>query len=331
MKSDKDSAFEAAVASIRKTYGVDSIQDMDGEKASQFKIDWVSTGCLSLDNVLGGGLPRGRVIEIFGAPSSGKSVLATYLMAQIQKKGGRAVLVDSEFAFSPEFASKIGLDVDAMQLVQAPNAEEALDIVAKLVEASAVDIIVVDSVASLVPKDEVEGTVFDQNMALQARILSKALRMLTGAISKSKTIVIFINQTRDRVGVFYGSKTTTSGGNALKFYASVRVEIRKGKNITMNGEEKGEVIGNFIGINIVKNKCAVPFKQCEVELLYERGIDLVADLIDTAIKAEVIKRTGNTYSFGDIKLGVGREASKKFLGDPENAKLYQEIYKAISK
>jgi len=333
MKSEKDSAFEAAMASIRKAHGQDSIMDMSGERSAQFKVDFVSTGCLSLDKILGGGLPRGRVIEIFGAPSSGKSVLSIYLMAQIQKTGGRAVLVDSEFSFSPDFARKIGLDVDAMKLVQASTAEEALDIVARLVEASAVDIIVIDSVASLVPKDELEGNITDQSMALQARILSKGLRMLTGAISKSKTIVIFINQVREKVGVFYGPKTVTPGGTALKFYSSIRMEIKKGKNITEGGDEdvKGEVIGNWIDVNIVKNKVAPPFRQCSVELIYEKGLDQVGDLLDTAHKMEVVKRAGASYSYGEIKLGVGRDVAKKFLLDPANVKVYQEIYNKLIK
>jgi len=328
MKSEKDNAFDSAIALIRKSYGQDAIQDMDGDKMNQFKVDFVSTGCLSLDRVLGGGLPRGRVIEVFGAPSSGKSVLATFLMAQMQRLGERAVLVDSEFAFSPEFAQKVGLNVDALQLVQAPNAEEALDIVAKLVSASAVSIIVVDSVASLVPKDEVEGTVFDQNMALQARILSKSLRILTGSISKSKTIVIFINQTRDRVGVFYGPKTTTSGGNALKFYSSVRIEIKKGKNLV---NEKDEVIGNWIGVNVVKNKVSPPFKTCDLELIYERGLDLVGDVLDSALKSEILTRQGNSVYYGEEKMGGGRDQAKKFLEDPANEKIYEKLFKELTK
>ena len=331
MKSEKDTALDDALIKIRKTYGEDAVIDMSGEKSDKFKVDFISTGCLSFDRVLGGGLPRGRVIEMFGAPSSGKSVLSIYLMAQMQKVGGKAVLVDSEFAFSPDFATKIGLNVNAMKLVQPSTAEEALDIVAKLVEVSAVDIIVIDSVASLVPKDELEGLITDQSMALQARILSKGLRMLTGAIAKSKTIVIFINQVREKVGVFYGPKTVTPGGTALKFYSSIRMEIKKGKNITANGEDKGDVIGNWISVNVVKNKVAPPFKQCEVELIYDKGLDQVGDLLDTATRNEVIKRQGNTYYYGELKLGVGREVAKKFLGDPENTKIYQDIYKQLMK
>lgn len=332
MAEEKDTAFKEALAKIRKAHGAEAIMDMSGESMKKMEIDFVSTGCFSLDRVLGGGLPRGRVVEIFGAPSSGKSVLSTYLMARIQKNGGRAVLVDAEFSFSPAFASKIGVDVEKMMVVQASTGEEALDIVSKLVESSAVDIIVIDSVASLVPKAELEGEITDQSMALQARMLSKALRMLTGAISKSRTIVIFINQVREKVGVFYGPKTVTPGGTALKFYSSVRMEIKKGKNITAGGEDKDDdIIGNWIGVNVVKNKVAPPFKQCEVELVYERGIDLVGDVLDSAVKHGILTKQGNTVYFGETKLGVGREAAKKFLESPDNKKVYDDLYKQLTK
>jgi recombination protein RecA len=324
-----DDAFKTALAAIRKAHGQDAIMSMAGDDVKRFEVDFVSTGCLSLDRILGGGLPRGRMIEIFGAPSGGKSVLSLFLMAQIQRLGGKAVLVDSEFTFSPIFASKIGVDVEKMHLVQATSGEEALDIVAKLVEASAVDIIVIDSVASLVPKDEVEGNITDQNMALQARMLSKACRMLTGAISKSRTIVIFINQVREKVGIFYGPKTVTPGGTALKFYSSIRLEVKKGKNITASGDDTTDVIGNWITVNVVKNKVAPPFKNCEFELIYNRGLDLVGDLLDSGLKAEVLTKQGNSIYFGEVKLGGGREASKKFLEDPDNKKIYDQLYKKV--
>lgn len=330
-KESKDSALKDALSAIRKAHGSDAILDMSGDMSKQFNVDFFPTGSFSLDRVLGGGLPRGRVIEIFGAPSSGKSVLSMYLMAQIQKDGGKAVLVDSEFSFSPKFAAKIGVDVAKMMLVQASSGEEALDIVAKLVEASAVDIIVIDSVASLVPKSELEGEITDQSMALQARMLSKALRMLTGAIAKSKTIVIFINQVREKVGVFYGPKTVTPGGTALKFYSSIRMEIKKGKNITAGADDSDNVIGNWIGINVVKNKVAPPFKQCEVELYYEKGIDVISDVIDAAVKLDILTKAGNTVMFDDQKLGVGKENVKKFLADPENKKVLESIIKKLKK
>lgn len=330
-KVDKDLAFKEALQNIRKAHGADAILDMSGSMAKSLDVDFVSTNSFSLDRVLGGGLPKGRIIEIFGAPSSGKSVLSMYLMAQIQQLGGKAVLVDSEFSFSPKFASKIGVDVSKMMLVQAASGEEALDIVAKLVEASAVDIIVVDSVASLVPKAELEGEITDQSMALQARMLSKALRMLTGAIAKSKTIVIFINQVREKVGVFYGPKTVTPGGTALKFYSSIRMEIKKGKNITDGKDDSDNVIGNWIGVNVVKNKVAPPFKQCEIELLYEKGIDSVSDVLDNAVKLGILSKQGNTVMFEDQKLGVGRDNVKVFLLDSNNKKILDNIIKKLKK
>lgn len=323
--AEKDAAFKEALARIRKTYGSDAIMDMGGEVTKKMEVDFVSTGCLSLDRILGGGLPRGRVIEIFGAPSSGKSVLSIYLMAQLQKLGEKAVLVDSEFSFSPAFAAGIGLDVDKMMLAQSRNGEEALDIVRVLTESSSVGIIVIDSVASLVPKDELEGNITDQSMALQARMLSKALRMLTGAIAKSKTIVIFINQVREKVGQFYGPKTVTPGGTALKFYSSIRMEIKRGKNLT---GEKEEVVGNWINVNVVKNKVAPPFKQCEIELVYEKGIDTIGDLLDVAVETEVLTKKGNYIYFGETSLGGGREQAKKFLA--EDKKTFDEIYKKVT-
>lgn len=327
----KEDAFESALAAIRKQHGADAIMSMAGNDVKRFEIDWVSTGCLSLDKVLGGGLPRGRMMEIFGAPSGGKSVLSLFLMAQIQRLGGKAVLVDSEFTFSPAFASKIGVDVDKMLLVQAANGEQALDIVAKLVEASAVDIIVIDSVASLVPKAEVEGEITDVNMALQARMLSKACRMLAGAISKSKTIVIFINQVRQNIGQFYGPKTVSPGGTALKFFSSIRLEVYKGKNITEGEDKTDNVIGNWINVTVRKNKCAPPFKECELELIYEKGLDLVGDVLDSAVKAEILTKQGNSIFFGEVKLGGGREQAKKFLQDPENKKVLADISKKVAK
>ena len=336
MKTDKEAgkvaAYKTAVQEIKKNYGSEAIVSMDDEATRKMEVEFVSTGCLSLDRVLGGGLPRGRVIEIFGQPSSGKSVLSIYLMAQLQKLGEKAVLVDAECAFSPAFAEKIGLKVKDMDISQPTTAEEGLEIVRLLAASSAVGIVVVDSVASLVPSAELEGRVEDMQMAPMARLMSKALRMLTGSISKSRTIVIFINQVRDKISTFpsYGPKTTSTGGIALKFYSSVRLEVRKGKNITLNDEVKGEVIGNVISVTAVKNKTSIPFRACEVELLYEKGVDMVADLVDSGVKAGVISREGNTYSFEDIKLGVGREVAKKFLGNSDNKEIYNKIFKQIN-
>lgn len=329
MKQEESDTFETALQKIRKAYGNDAIIDMAGK--NRIQVEFVSTNCLSLDRVLGGGLPKGRIIEMFGLPSSGKSVLSTYLMAQIQKAGGRAVLIDAEYAFSPEFAEKIGVNTKELIVSQPTSGEEALDIVAKLVEQPFNGIIVVDSVASLVPKAELEGQIGDQSMALQARMLSQGLRMLTGPVAKSGAIVVFINQLRDKVGVFYGNKSVSPGGNALKFYSSVRLEIRKGKNITDGEDESGEVKGNWIKVIAAKNKVGVPFKECELELTYEQGLDKVGDLIDTAVKSGVIKRQGNTYYYGEEKLGVGREAAKKTLADPVNESIHNSIYQSLIK
>jgi len=331
-ETGKEAAYKTAVQEIKKNYGSESIISMDDEATRKMEVEFVSTGCLSLDKVLGGGLPRGRVIEIYGAPSSGKSVLSIYLMAQLQKLGEKAVLIDAECAFSPAFAEKIGLKVKDMDVCQPSTAEEALEIVRLLAESSSVGIVVVDSVASLVPRAELEGKLDEKQVAPLASLMSKSLRVLTNSISKSKTVVIFINQIRDKISFFpsYGPKTVSSGGIALKFYSSVRLEVRKGKNITLNDETKGEVIGNFISISAVKNKIAPPFKNCEVELLYERGVDIVADLLDTALKDEILTRSGNTISYGEVKLGVGREQAKKFLADEENKKIYKEIYGSVT-
>lgn len=325
--TEKDEALKDALAKIRKAYGQEAIINMGGDDDEKFKVEFISTGSVSLDRVLGGGLPRGRMIEVFGLPSSGKSVLGLFLMAKIQRDGGKTVLIDSEFSYSPDFAAKIGVDSSKLLLIQPITAEQALDSLQKLVEASAVDLVVIDSVASLVPQAELEGEIVDQQMALQARVMSKGLRMLIGAVAKSKTIVIFINQLRDKVGVVWGNKSISSGGNALKFYASVRLEIKKGKNITQGDEKDSAVVGNWINVTAVKNKCAPPFKSCEVELYYERGLDLVGDLVDAALVAGVLVKTGNTISFEDVKLGVGRAQVKTYL--EENPKVYEKIYETI--
>ena len=328
-ETGKAAAFQTALDGIKKLYGQEAIIDMSGEKADSFKIDFFPTGCISLDRVLGGGIPRGRIIEIYGSPSSGKSVLATYLMAKFQQAGGKAVLLDLECAFSPDFAKKIGLNMEELQVSQPSSGEEAMDICMRLINSNTVDIIVVDSVSNLVPLAEIEKGVTEQTMAVQAKLLSTALRQMTGPISKSKTVLLFINQTRQKIGFFVGPSTTTSGGLALKFYSSIRVEVTKGKSITEGEDKTDNVVGNWIGINVKKNKVAPPFKTCEIELYYEKGIDIVGDLLDVALKDEILTRSGNTISYGEVKLGVGRDQAKKFLADEANKKIYQEIYKKV--
>lgn len=313
---------EDALSRLQKKYGDDVLMQLD--KEIDFKVDWVSTGCYGLDELVGKGIPRGRIIEVFGAESGGKSTLSLFLMAQLQKKGGRVALIDAENAFDGTYAANIGLDISKLLVSQPTTLEESMDIIKELVETGAFDMIVVDSVSALVPKSEIEGDDFMKDtMAIQARLMSRALRILAGPISKSKTIVIFINQIRDKVGVFFGAKTTTSGGRALKFFSSVRLEVSKGPKI-----EKGETqIGNEIIVTAVKNKVGFPWKKATLDLYYAKGIDLYSDTLDFGEKVGAIKKVGNTYSFGEVVLGVGRDKAKKALVEDE--KIYQEVRLAI--
>jgi len=319
---EKGDKVEAALSRLQKKYGADVLMQTD--KNIDFKVDWLSTGCFSLDDLIGGGIPRGRIIEVFGAESGGKSTLSLFIMSQIQKKGGRVALIDAENAFDGSYASNIGLDISKLMVSQPGSLEESMDIIKELVETSMIDIIVVDSVSALVPKSEVEGEDFMKDtMAIQARLMSRALRILSGPISKSKTVVIFINQIRDKVGVFFGAKTTTSGGRALKFFSSVRLEVSKGSKI-----EKGDVqIGNEVIITCVKNKVGFPWKKTKLDLYYAKGIDLVVDALDFAEKIGVVTQKGITYWFRDTNLGVGRDKAKKTLMEDEA--IFELIQKEI--
>lgn len=321
-KDGREEAALQAIEQIRSKFGEGSIMRFgDVQKTN---VDAISTGCLSLDMAFGiGGVPRGRIIEIYGPESSGKTTLAQHIVAEVQKTGGIAAFVDAEHALDPDYAAKIGVNVKEMLLSQPDSGEQALDIVETLVRSNAVDVIVVDSVAALVPQKEIEGDMGDQHMGLQARLMSQALRKLTAAIAKTKTVVIFINQIRNKIGVFFGNPETTSGGNALKFYCSVRVEIRRAAQIKQ-GEK---IIGNRVKVKIVKNKVAAPFKTCEFDIMYNQGISLAGDLVDLGVEYEVIKKNGNSYSFGEVKLGTGRETAKKALQDDK--KMMAEIRKAI--
>jgi recombination protein RecA len=320
----KEEAALSAMEQIRAKFGEGSI--MKFGDARKTDVDAIPTGCLSLDIALGiGGIPRGRVIEIFGPESSGKTTLAQHVVAEVQKMGGIAAFVDAEHALDPLYAEKIGVNIKDLIISQPDSGEQALEIVETLVRSNAVDVVVVDSVAALVPQKEIEGDMGDQHMGLQARLMSQALRKLTGSINKTNTVVIFINQIRNKIGVFFGSPETTTGGNALKFYASVRVEIRRAAQI-----KQGEnVIGNRVKVKIVKNKVAAPFRTCEFDIMYNEGISLAGDVLDLGVDYEVIKKSGNSYSFGEIKLGVGRETAKRFLKD--DIKLMATIRKAILK
>jgi len=318
--SDK---IEEALANLQKKYGADVLMQMD--KDIDFKVDWVSTECFGLDDLIGKGLPRGRIIEVFGAESGGKSTLSLFLMSQLQKKGGRVALIDAENAFDGTYAKNIGLDISKLLVSQPTTLEESMDIIKELTETGMFDMIVVDSVSALVPRSEVDGEDFMKDtMAIQARLMSRALRILSGPISKSKTIVIFINQIRDKVGVFFGAKTTTSGGRALKFFSSVRLEVSKGSKIEKNDVQ----IGNEIIVTAVKNKVGYPWQKTTLDLYYAQGIDLISDALDFGEKIGVIKKTGITYSFGDVVLGAGREKAKKSL--IEDQKLLNDIKKAIT-
>jgi recombination protein RecA len=317
-KNGKNDAAMLAMQQIKTRFGDGAIMKF-GETA-KVDVDAISTGCLSLDLATGvGGVPRGRIIEIFGPESSGKTTLAQHIVAEVQKVGGIAAFVDAEHALDPAYAEKIGINIKEMLISQPDTGEQALEIVETLVRSNAVDVIVVDSVAALVPQKEIEGDMGDQHMGLQARLMSQALRKLTGVIAKSKTVVIFINQIRNKIGVFFGNPETTSGGNALKFYSSIRIEVRRSAQIKQ-GEK---IIGNRVKAKVVKNKVAAPFKSTEFDIMYNEGISISGDLLDMGVEYEVIKKSGNSYAFGDIKLGVGRENAKITI--KTDVKLTKEI------
>ena len=318
----KQAAAQDAMDQIKTKFGDGAIMKFGETRKTD--IGAIPTGCLSLDLALGiGGVPRGRIIEIFGPEASGKTTLAQHIVAEVQKQGGIAAFVDAEHALDPDYAKKIGVDVKEMLISQPDTGEQALEIVETLVRSNAVDVIVIDSVAALVPKREIEGEMGDQHMGLQARLMSQALRKLTGVVSKTKTVVIFINQIRHKIGVFFGSPETTPGGNALKFYCSVRIEVRRSAQI----KQGDRIIGNRVKAKIVKNKVAAPFRTCEFDIMYNEGMSISGDLLDIGTNYEIIKKSGNSYTFEDIKLGVGRENSKRFLR--ADKKLMKDIRKKI--
>jgi len=321
-QSGRSRAASEAVAQIKERFGEGSIMRL-GE-AKKIKVEVVSTGCLSLDVALGvGGVPRGRIIEVYGPEASGKTTLTLHILAEVQKRGGIAAFVDAEHALDPEYAKKIGVKVDDLLISQPDTGEQSLEIVETLVRSNGVDVIVVDSVAALTPKAEIEGEMGDQHMGLQARLMSQALRKLAAIVGKTKTVVVFINQTRMKIGVFFGNPETTTGGMALKFYSSVRIEVRRAAQIK-RGEE---VIGNRTKVKIVKNKVAPPFRTCEFDIMYNEGISVSGDAIDAGVLYKVVNKVGNTFSFGEAKLGVGRETAKQYLKD--NPKLIAEIRKKV--
>lgn len=308
---DKEKALEAALSQIEKAFGKGSVMKL-GQKGNLVEIDSISTGSIGLDIALGvGGFPKGRIIEVFGPESSGKTTLALHVVSEAQKTGGICAYIDAEHALDPIYARKLGVDIDTLVLSQPDTGEQALEIADTLVRSGAIDVIVIDSVAALVPKAEIEGEMGDSHMGLQARLMSQALRKLTATISKSNCIMIFINQIRMKIGVFFGNPETTTGGNALKFYASVRIDIRKVATI----KEKEQVLGNQVRVKVVKNKVAPPFKIVDFDIIYGEGISKTGELIDIGVKIGVVEKSGSWYSFENAKLGQGKEAARQYLKD----------------
>jgi recombination protein RecA len=315
--SGKSQALELAMSQIEKQFGKGSIMRL-GE-AHAVDVETIPTGSISLDLALGGGIPKGRVIEVYGPESSGKTTLCLHAVAEVQRGGGTAAYVDAEHALDPAYAKRIGVDTDNLLLSQPDSGEQALEVVETLVRSNAVDIIVVDSVAALVPQAEIEGDMGDAHMGLQARLMSQALRKLTGVINKTKCTVIFVNQLRMKIGVMFGNPETTTGGNALKFYASVRMDIRRISQI----KQGDKVIGNHVRVKIVKNKVAAPFREAEFDIMYNQGISREGDVIDLAAAHEIVQKSGAWYEYKGEKIGQGREAAKKYLHD--NPKVFEEV------
>ncbi len=323
--SEKQKAVELALAQIERNFGKGAIMKL-GE-SQKIAVETIPSGSISLDMALGGGIPRGRVVEIFGPESSGKTTLTLHIVAEAQKRGGQAAFIDAEHALDPDYARKIGVDVDNLLISQPDSGEQALEITEALVRSNAVDVIVVDSVAALTPRAEIEGEMGDSHMGLQARLMSQALRKLTSTISKSRTTVIFINQLRMKIGVMFGNPETTTGGNALKFYASVRLDIRSIGKIEEGTGDTKEIIGNHVRVKIVKNKIAPPFKTAEFDIMYNKGISYTGDLIDLATKYEIARKSGAFYTYKDLKLGQGRENAKNFLAG--NDKVLKAMEKEV--
>ena len=316
--AEKKKALEVAMSQIEKQFGKGSVMKLGEFKAME--VEAIPTGALSLDIALGiGGVPRGRIIEVFGPESSGKTTLALHIIAEAQKMGGEAAFIDAEHALDPVYAKKLGVDIDDLIVSQPDTGEQALEITESLIRSGALDVVVVDSVAALVPKAEIDGDMGDSHMGLQARLMSQALRKLAGAINKSKTVLIFINQLREKIGVMFGNPETTTGGRALKFYASVRMDIRRIENIKQDGEIKG----NRVRVKVVKNKVAPPFREAEFDVIYGEGISKEGNILDMAVNLDIVDKAGSWFSYNGERIGQGRENVKKYL--KENPDVLDEI------
>ena len=322
-REEKLKALDAAIAHLEKEYGKGTVMKL-GDPSSQMNVETIPTGSLSLDIALGlGGIPKGRIVEIYGPESSGKTTVTLHMIAEVQKRGGIAGFIDAEHALDPVYAKNIGVDIDNLYISQPDNGEQALEITETMVRSGAVDIVVVDSVAALVPKAEIEGDMGDSHVGLQARLMSQALRKLTGVISKSNCTVVFINQLREKVGVMFGNPETTTGGRALKFYASVRLDVRRIESL----KQGGEVIGNRTRVKVVKNKIAPPFKEAEFDIMFGQGISMTGDILDLAAGCNVVNKSGAWYAYLGNKIGQGRENAKQYLQD--NPEVCAEIEQKV--